>query len=62
MFDTDVVRRTPPCLSAYWYTQLASASHLIHLHSNEAIGPHRLEHTDPNFYDKVERGVGIVVA
>jgi 3-isopropylmalate dehydratase small subunit len=42
--------------------QLAPAEYLIHAHSNEAIGQHCLEYTEPEFRTKVKQGFNIVVA
>lgn len=42
--------------------QLAPAEYIIHAHSNEAIGVHCLEYTDPEFRERVKQGQNIVVA
>jgi 3-isopropylmalate dehydratase small subunit len=42
--------------------KLAPAEYLIHAHSNEAIGQHCLEYTNPEFRDRVKQGYDIVVA
>ncbi|ORY13136.1 aconitase family protein [Clohesyomyces aquaticus] len=41
---------------------LAPAQYLIHAHSNEAIGAHCLEYTNPEFREKAKQGFNIVVA
>ncbi|KAF2729374.1 aconitase family protein [Polyplosphaeria fusca] len=41
---------------------LAPAQYLIHAHSNEAIGAHCLEFTNPEFREKAKQGFNIVVA
>jgi 3-isopropylmalate dehydratase small subunit len=43
-------------------SQLAPAEYIIHAHSNEAISQHCLEHTDPEFRDRVKQGFNVVVA
>jgi 3-isopropylmalate dehydratase small subunit len=41
---------------------LAPAQWLIHAHSNEAIGEHCLEYTNPEFRERARQGFNIVVA
>lgn len=43
-------------------TQLAPAEDNVHPHSNEAIGQHCLEHTDPEFREHIKNGFNTVVA
>jgi aconitase A len=63
MIDTDAVGHMFASLVC-WLTiaQLAPAEYLITAHSNEAIGQHCLEYTNPKFRGKVEEGFNIVVA
>jgi 3-isopropylmalate dehydratase small subunit len=42
--------------------QIAPAEFIIHAHSNEAIGVHCLEYTNPEFRERVKQGQNIVVA
>jgi hypothetical protein len=42
--------------------KLAPAEYIIYAHSNEAIGKHCLEYTDPEFRERVKQGFNVVVA
>jgi aconitase B len=63
MIDTDAVGHVFASLIVLLIiAQLAPAEYLITAHSNEAIGQHCLEYTNPEFRDKVKEGFNIVVA
>jgi len=63
MVDTDAVSAvTFSSVSLLTVVQLAPAEYIIHAHSNEAIGKHCLEYTDPEFRERVKQGFNVVVA
>ena len=66
--DTDAVRPPSPLLwkknqeANYRTIKLAPAEFLIGMSSNEVAGMHCLQHTNPDFRDRVKQGFNIVVA